>query len=324
VKKNPTLTIPDLDRARILVTGASDGIGLALARRLAGAGAELILPVRNRAKGEAAAARIRQEHTAARLTLLDMDLASLASVRAAAQLLLEDGRPLTGLVANAGVMTPPERRTTEDGFELQFGTNHLGHAALIGRLLPLLREGRARVTTMSSSAARSGRLDWDDLQAERKYSPVRSYMSSKLAQLLFALELDRRSEAGGWGITSNVAHPGTTYSNLYASGPNLGRTRPSRLDAIMRWLADRGVLVQHVEDGLKPALHALTHDSSARGRFYGPDGIGHFTGQAAEQRIYRAARDLDAAARLWAVSEELVDVRFPVIDRTARAGAREN
>ncbi|MFI2489111.1 SDR family oxidoreductase [Promicromonospora kroppenstedtii] len=325
------VVVPDLGGRRALVTGASDGIGLALAERLARAGAELVLPVRNPAKGEAAVARLRAAVPDAVVGTRPLDLAALDSVAALAADLLADGRPIDLLVANAGVMTPPTRHTTADGFELQLGTNHLGHMALVGRLLPLLRAsgsgtsdgrpGGARVTTMSSAAARFGAIDWADLNSERAYSPVRAYNFSKLAQLMFALELDRRSRAHGWGIVSNAAHPGTTYTGLYAAGPALGTgtgtgtgtstAEPPRMDAVMRRLLGLGVMVQPVEMGILPALQAVTDVTAEGGTFYGPDGVGHFTGSSAPQRVYRAATDEAAASRLWDVSEGLTGVRFP-------------
>lgn len=211
-------------------------------------------------------------------------------------------------------MAPPTRRTTEDGLELQFGTNHIGHVALTARLLPLLQAGRGRVTTVSSSAARFGRLEWDDLQAERRYSPVRAYNASKLANLLFGLELNRRSRTGGWGITSNVAHPGTTLTNLYASGPDLGRRRPSPQEAIMARLARWGLFVQEVHAGVQPVLYAATSPDAAGGRLYGPDGPGQFTGGPTELPIYRSARKRGDAVRLWELSEQLANVTFAAVD----------
>lgn len=307
------VNVTDLRGKLAVVTGASDGLGLGLAVRLARAGAEVVLPVRNPAKGAAAVERIRAAAPEAVASTRKLDLASLSSVGALADTLNREGRPIHLLINNAGVMTPATRHTTADGLELQFGTNHIGHLALTGRILPLLRAGHARVTTMSSSAARSGRINWDDLQSTRKYSPIRSYGQSKLANLLFGLELDRRSRAGGWGIVSNVAHPGTTFTNLYASGPNLGRSRPSPYESIMRRLSRWGVLVQTVDRGLLPALYAATSPQALGGRFYGPDGLGQFTGGPTELAVYRSARDEAEAARLWDVSERLAGVQFATV-----------
>jgi NAD(P)-dependent dehydrogenase (short-subunit alcohol dehydrogenase family) len=308
--KDLSVSVPDLTGRRAVVTGASDGIGLGLATRLAQAGADLVLPVRDPVKGEAAVARIRSAVPGAVVALRDLDLASLDSVAALSDTLNAEGRPVDILVNNAGVMSPATRHTTADGLELQFGTNHIGHMALVGRILPLLVAGQARVTTMSSSAARTGKIDWADLQSERKYSPIRSYGTSKLANLMFGLELDRRSRANGWGVVSNVAHPGTTLTNLYVSGPNLGRKRPAHLQAIMKRLAGWGLFVQNVDAGLLPALYAATSPQAQGGRFYGPDGLGQFTGAPTELTVYRAARDQAAAARLWDVSERLTGVEF--------------
>ncbi|MEV0019572.1 SDR family oxidoreductase [Streptomyces tendae] len=307
------VTVTGVRGKRVVVTGASDGVGLGLALRLAAAGAELVLPVRNEAKGAAAVDRIRAAEPDVEVSTRALDLASLASVQKLAATLEAEGRPIHLLINNAGVMAPPTRHTTEDGFELQFGTNHLGHMALTGRLLPLLREGRARVTTVTSSAARSGKPDWEDLQAERGYAPVRAYNLSKLANLLFALELNRLSTAGGWGIVSNAAHPGTTLTNLYASGPNLGRSRPSPHEAIVRRLARWGLLVQSVDAGLLPLLYAATSPEADGGQLYGPDGLGQFTGGPTRLAVYKSARDGATAARMWRVSEELTGVRFPAV-----------
>ena len=163
---------------------------------------------------------------------------------------------------------------------------------------------------MTSSAARHGKLNWDDLQSEQAYAPIRAYNQSKLANLMFALELDRRSRAEGWGIVANAAHPGTTLTGLYAAGPNLGRAKPSPIEAVMKRLAKWGVMVQDVDRGLLPALYAATSPEAEGGHFYGPDGFGQFTGGPAELAIYRSARDEAAAARLWDVSQHLAGLEF--------------
>ncbi|MBF9127811.1 SDR family oxidoreductase [Plantactinospora sp. S1510] len=304
------VSVPDLTGKLAVVTGASDGLGLGLAVRLARAGAELVLPVRNPGKGAAAFERIHAAVPQATVSVRELDLASLDSVAALADGLNREGRPIDILINNAGVMMPATRHVTAEGLELQFGTNHIGHVALTGRILPLLRAGRARITAMSSAAARSGKINWADLQSERGYSAIRSYGQSKLANLLFGLELDRRSAAGGWGIVSNVAHPGTTLTNLYAAGPNLGRRRRSPYESIMTRLAGWGVLVQPVDAGLLPALYAATSPQARGGRFYGPDGFGQFTGGPTELTIYRSARNEADAVRLWDLSERLARVEF--------------
>ena len=172
--------------------------------------------------------------------LEDLELSSLASVAALAEKLREDGTPIRILINNAGVMTPPQRQTTSDGFELQLGTNHLAHFALTAHLLPLLRAGEARVTTQTSIAARRGSIHWDDLNAEHTYDGDRSYQQSKLACGLFGLELSRRSRAGGWGISSTVSHPGVAPTSLLASRPELGRTEDTAGVRVIRWLSAQG------------------------------------------------------------------------------------
>ena len=305
------LTVPDLHGRRAVVTGASDGIGLGLAARLAAAGAEVVVPVRNRAKGEAALARIRQSTPDADVSLRDLDLASLASVAALGETLGAEDRPIHLLINNAGVMTPPERRTTADGFELQLGANHLGHFALVAHLLPLLRAGHARVTSQISVAANQGAISWDDLSWEGSYNGMRAYSQSKIALGLFGLELDRRSERHGWGISSNLAHPGIAPSNLLAARPELGRATDTVGRRIIAALSARGILVGTVETAGLPALLAATGPDAKPGALYGPSGPGHLGGPPAEQRMYSRLRSPDDAARLWRVSEELTDVVVP-------------
>jgi NAD(P)-dependent dehydrogenase (short-subunit alcohol dehydrogenase family) len=304
------IPVPDLTGRRALVTGGSDGIGLALATRLAGAGAEVLLPVRDRRKGEAAVARIRERHPAARIALHDLDLASLDSVATLAARLADEGAPLHLLVANAGVMTPPERRTTEDGFELQLGTNHLGHFALVGGLLPLLRAGGARVVSQVSIAAASYAVGWDDLQWERRYRAGRAYSSSKIAQGLFALELQRRSAAGGWGVTSDLAHPGIAPTSLLAARTTTGRSRDGLDVRVIRRLSRLGILVGTAESAALPALLAATTDGGG-GRMYAPSGPGHLGGGPTELPPFSRVADPADARRMWAISEELTGVRFP-------------
>ena len=292
-----------------MVTGGSDGVGLGLAAKLAAAGAEVLLPVRNEAKGRAAVDRIIGEVPGARIGLRRLDLASLQSVAELAGELVNEGRPVHLLINNAGVMNPPERQVTTDGFELQWGTNHLGHFALTARLLPLLIAGRARVTTQTSVSAASNAINWADPNFEQSYSASKAYSQSKIANLMFGLELQRRSVAGGWGITSNVAHPGVTATNLLAAQPHMGRGSDTLAVRFIRFASRLG-LTQTVEQGLRPALYAATHPQAEGGAFYGPRGIGHIVGAPAEQQVYRPARDAADAARLWDLSEQLVGVRF--------------
>ncbi|MFI6349435.1 SDR family oxidoreductase [Streptomyces sp. NPDC050560] len=310
-RKPIDITLPDLSGRRALVTGASDGIGLGLATRLAAAGADVLLPVRNLRKGKAALAAIRRAAPQARVSLHDLDLASLASVRALGGTLREAGLPIHLLVNNAGVMTPPARQTTADGFELQFGTNHLGHFALVAQLLPLLRAGHARVTSQLSVAANQGAVNWDDLQWERSYDGMKAYSQSKIAFGLFGLELDRRSRAHGWGVTSNLSHPGVAPTSLLAARPEVGRDRDTRSVRLIRALSARGILVGTVHTAQLPALYAATSPDAERGAFYGPRGPGHTGGPPGRQKLYSRLRDPEQARRIWHVSQELTGAAFP-------------
>ncbi|WP_261166697.1 SDR family oxidoreductase [Microbacterium sp. Marseille-Q6965] len=310
-RRNIDITIPPLDGRRAVVTGGSDGIGLRIATRLARAGARLALPVRNPRKGEAAAGSIRRAVPGAEVELLPLDLSSLDSVAALGERLRADGRPIHVLINNAGVMTPPTRQTTADGFELQFGTNHLGHFALVAQLLPLLRAGRARVTSQLSIAAARGGINWDDPAWARGYNGMRAYRQSKIAVGHFGLELQRRSEALGWGITSNLSHPGVAPTSLLSARPELGRSDDTAGVRMIRWASARGLLAGTPETAALPALHAATSPDARPGRLYGPSGPGHLGGAPAEQAPYRPLRRAGDAARLWRLSEELTGVAYP-------------
>ncbi|XTP35727.1 SDR family oxidoreductase [Mycobacterium sp. TJFP1] len=315
--RKATVDVPDLHGKLAVITGGSDGIGFGLAGRLAAAGAEVILPVRNADKGRRAADAIRTTTPDARISTRPMDLSSLQSVADLADELLREGRPIHLLINNAGVMNPPSRQTTVDGFELQWGTNHLGHFALTARLLPLLTAGAARVTTQSSISAARHAINWDDLNFEKSYAVGKAYSQSKIANLMFGLELDRRSRHAGWGITSNVAHPGVTATNLLAAQPHMGRDGDTLSVRLIRRLAGLGILTQTVDQGLLPALYAATHPDAEGGKFYGPSGFQHLSGAPAEQQVYGPARDAADAARLWRVSEQLAGAQFAL----PRAGA---
>ncbi|GAA3989869.1 SDR family oxidoreductase [Allokutzneria multivorans] len=308
-RKKIGITVPDLSGRRAVVTGASDGVGLGIAARLAAAGAEVLMPVRNPGKGAKAVAAIRERTPGANVALRELDLSSLRSVSALSEQLLEEGEPIHILVNNAGVMTPPERRSTEDGFELQFGTNHLGHFALTTALLPLLRAGNARVTNQISISANRHAINWADLNWERSYSGDKAYSQSKIAVGLFGLELARRSEAGGWGITSTLAHPGIAPTSLLAARPELGRASDTLGVRVIRALSARGILVGTVETAPLPALLAATAPDAAPGTLYGPGGLAHLGGAPAEQPLYRRLRNAEDARRLWQVSEDLIGSR---------------
>jgi NAD(P)-dependent dehydrogenase (short-subunit alcohol dehydrogenase family) len=310
-RTKPDIDVPDLTGKLAVVTGASDGLGFGLAGRLAAAGADVIMPVRNPGKGAAAAERIRAATPDAKISTREFDLSSLESVANLGATLVAEGRPIDILINNAGVMTPPSRQITQDGFELQFGANHLGHVALVAHLLPLLRVGGARVTTQSSIAARNAKINWDDLQWEREYNANRSYGQSKLSIMLFALELDRRSQAGGWGIVSNVSHPGITATNLLAAHPEMGRHGDTFAVRMIRRAARRGRFAQLVPQGILPALYAATSPQAKGGIFYGPSGFQHLAGAPAEQTLFKPAQNVEDAARVWDVSEHLARVNFP-------------
>lgn len=304
--------VPDLSGRRAVVTGGSDGMGLRIAARIAAAGAEVVLPVRNRDKGEAAISSILRDNREAYIELGDLDLSSLESIADFARSMQEVGKPIHILINNAGVMTPPARTTTADGFELQLGTNHLGHFALTAQLFPLLRAGGARVTSQLSIAAVSGSINWDDLNWERSYSGMNAYRQSKIAFGLFALEMDRRSRAHQWGLSSNISHPGIAPTSLLAARPELGRARPTASRRVIRMLSRIGVTGTVDSAGL-PALAAATSPTAHGGQFWGPGGFQHLGGAPTLQKLYSPLDDPDAAHRIWRRSEELVGVSFPSV-----------
>lgn len=310
-RKQIDITIPTLSGKRAVITGASDGMGLGMAIRLAEAGAEVIMPVRSPRKGDAAITTIRKVVPGAKVSLRSLDLSSLESVAALGDTLREEGHPIHLLINNAGVMQPPQRQSTADGFELQFGTNHLGHFALVAQVLPLLRDGHARVTSQISIAARRGTINWDDLNWEREYHGMRAYSQSKIAFGLFGLELARRSKALGWGISSNLSHPGVAPTSLLAARPEIGRNRDTPQVRLIRALSARGVLIGTVETAKLPALRAVTDPDAKPGTLYGPSGPGSLGGPPAEQRLYPPLRSNDDAERIWQVSEELTKTAFP-------------
>ncbi len=294
--------IPDQRGRSAVVTGANSGLGLISARELARAGADVVLACRNLEKGLAAQRTIEAAAPQAQVTLAELDLGSLASVKAFADRFLESHDGLDLLLNNAGVMAPP-RRETADGFELQLGTNLLGHFALTAHLLGAL-EGRAgaRVVTLSSNAHKMGRIDFDDLQSEHGYRRWSAYGQSKLADLMFSLELDRRLRAAGSTVASVAAHPGYAATNLQtAAAPAIDRL-------VMR--ATNLLMAQSAEMGALPSLYAATAPGVAGGSYIGPDGIGEFRGHPKVVSPSRAARDQQTAAHLWAVAEELTGVRF--------------
>jgi NAD(P)-dependent dehydrogenase (short-subunit alcohol dehydrogenase family) len=314
MSRNYAVTVPDLTGKLAVVTGSNSGLGLGLVTRLSAAGADVVMAIRNRAKGEAAVEQIRAGVPDAKLTLKQLDLSSLGSVKALGEELNAEGRPIDILINNAGIMQPPQRATTEDGFELQFGGNHLGHFALTGHLLPLLRAaGDARVTTVSSLAARMGGINFDDLQWEKRYNATQAYAQSKSANLMFALELDRRSRQAGWGIVSNAAHPGFAKTNLQLSGPSHGQDNPTLLERFYR--VSRRLtpfMWQEVDEAVLPTLYGAVTPGAEGGAFYGPRGFYEVAGGGVtDAKILDRARDESDGRRLWAISEQLTQVTFP-------------
>jgi NAD(P)-dependent dehydrogenase (short-subunit alcohol dehydrogenase family) len=308
-----TLVVPDLSGRLAVVTGANSGLGFGLAKRLAAAGADVVMAVRNRAKGEAAVTEIRRTVPAAKLTIKMIDLSLLNSVAAFADELTAQGRPIDILINNAGVMTPPRRQETHDGFELQFGANHLGHFALTGHLLPLLGAApSSRVVTVSSIAATQRHISFDDVNAERDYRPMPAYGVAKLAQLMFAMEFDRRSHDRGWGVTSNAAHPGLSKTNLL-SGASYGRDKPTlqaRLTQLTWHLLP--FMWLEVDEGIKPTLYAAVSPDAGGAAYYCPRGFYETAGGAVTfAKVPPLARSEDDRRGLWQLSEQLTGVTYP-------------
>ncbi|HYN49490.1 MAG TPA: oxidoreductase, partial [Thermoleophilaceae bacterium] len=261
------------------------------------------------AKGEKARRAIEMRAPTAKVVVAELDLASLDSVRAFAEWLRSEHDGVDLLINNAGVMATPHRRTA-DGFELQFGTNHLGHFALTGLVIDML-EGRedARVVTLSSGAHRIGKIAFDNLSGERRYFRWRAYGQSKLANLLFALELDRRLRAAGSALKSMAAHPGYAATNLQHAGP-------TRLDELLMLVPNK-VLAQSDEMGALPTLYAATEPGVEGGTYIGPDGVAEQRGHPTKASPNSAARDEAVARRLWEISEEMTGVRFELAGAAA-------
>jgi NAD(P)-dependent dehydrogenase (short-subunit alcohol dehydrogenase family) len=303
VYKVPT----QLDKIAV-VTGANSGTGKETARRLAGAGALVIMTVRTKEKGEAAREEIVAQQPDAQLEVRMLDLADLSSVKTFADALLSEKRPLNLLVNNAGVMTPPKRFETVDGFELQMGTNFLGPFALTLRLMPLLlAANESRVTTMSSNAATVGSIRFNDSQWRRRYSPFFAYAQSKLADLLFAQQLSSIARERNWDLISNAAHPGFTRTNLFSAGASLGRDRPRR-----QWMGQATFLPsQGVEQGSEPLLYAAASPEAVSGAYYGPSRFFGLVGPTTIVRVPRSARKANLGERLWKLAEQLTGVELP-------------
>jgi NAD(P)-dependent dehydrogenase (short-subunit alcohol dehydrogenase family) len=297
--------IPSLAGLRAVITGANSGLGYETALALAAHGAQVTMAVRDTAKGDAAAQQIRAQAPQASIEVRRLDLADLASIDEFAWLWREshpDG--LDMLINNAGIMAIP-RRETADGFEMQLGTNHLGHFALTGRLLEAIRPD-GRIVTVSSQAHRMGRMDFDDLMGERKYGAWRAYGQSKLANLLFMRSLAERLERAGSTIASVAAHPGFASTHLQAVAPEMkGRGWQVKImDGVNK------VMAQSAAMGALPTLYAATFPAIRSGDYVGPDGFGEQRGHPKLVGMNASARDDEAANRLWTVSEDLTGVRY--------------
>ncbi|MBA3306129.1 MAG: SDR family oxidoreductase [Thermoleophilaceae bacterium] len=294
--------IPDQSGRTAVVTGANSGLGLVTSRELARKGARVIMACRSTAKGESAASEIRRKAPDAKLDVRALDLSSLESIQAFANDLDLEAGKLDLLINNAGIMMTPQQ-TTHDGFELQLGTNHLGHFALTGLLLDAVqRAGAGRVVTLSSIEHKSGHIEFDDLQSQNGYAPRKAYQQSKLANALFGVELDRRLRAAGSAAISVLAHPGYSDTNLQTTGP----TGP--LKAILK--VGNKLLAQGADRGALPTLYAATAPGVDGGDYYGPDGFMEMRGSPTHVDVIPEGRDPEVARRLWAASEELTGIRY--------------
>jgi len=298
--------IPSLSGRTALVTGSTGGLGFEMARMLAGAGARVILSGRNSEKGADALVRVRAIQSDADTRFEIIDMASLSSISAFGAKMRAAGTPIDILINNAGVMTPATRRLTSDGFELQFGTNHLGHFALTGHLLPLLTAAKApRVVSISSGAAKSGRIDFDNLQAERRYRAIPAYGQSKLANLLFLRHLQRLSDLNGWNILAAAAHPGFARTDLISNGPGELRGLMRVIAALLHTFASHDAA-----SGAMPAMLAATGPDVQKLDYYGPTKMAEFKGPPGPARMPERAKDDEVAKRLWEVSEKLTGIRY--------------
>ncbi len=304
IKNWTAQNIPKRKEGLAVITGSTEGIGFEDALALSLAGWSVIIMGRNAQKGGEAIAKIKQLNPKAKVSFEKIDLANLSSIKDFAARMISKGQAIHLLINNAGVMTPPKRLETADGFELQFGTNHIGHFALTAQLLPLLRQSPgARVVTVSSVANREGNINFDDLQSTSSYVPMKAYGQAKLANLMFALELQRQSEKHGWGIVSMAAHPGISRTNLLITGAG----RWSTTGMVRTFLP---FLFQPSAQGALPTLYAATSPEAKGGVYYGPNKMNEIRGFPSIAKIPAQAEDKDVALRLWDVSQQLAKVQF--------------
>lgn len=297
--------IPSQKGRTAIVTGTG-GLGYETALELARAGAKVIVAGRNPSKGAAAVDQIKKAVPEANVSFEAVDLASLASIAEFAGRFLSRGEAIDLLINNAGIMLPPTRKTTVDGFESQLGVNYLGHFALTARLLPLLRKAAApRVVNVTSYAQHQGKINFDDLQAERRYHAGQGYFQSKLAQAIFAVELQRRSDAAGWGLMSNAAHPG--YANTELFNNEMGR---NNIFTILSHAIIIPLIGHSAAAGALPTLYGATAPQAKGATLYGPTGLMEMKGPPGVCKFAPLAHDADVARRLWDISEKLTGVRF--------------
>ncbi len=301
--------VPDLSDRVIMVTGANSGIGYEAARAFAQHGAHVVLACRNRTKADAAIADIRASAADPSVEVLEVDLGDLDSVASAAKQFLSDHNRLDVLVNNAGLMALPHQRTAQ-GFEMQFGVNHLAPFALTGHLLErLLATSGSRVVAVSSTGHRPGKIHFDDLQLEKNYGPWRAYFQSKLANLLFTYELQRKLAAAGSSTIATAAHPGGARTNLGNENPGgIVNTAAHVLHPLINQV------MQPAAMGALPTMRAAVDPAATGGEYYGPDGLGEQRGYAKRVDSTKRSKDLETARRLWTVSEELTGVRYTALD----------
>ena len=304
MKKWTTSNIPQRNGGLAVITGSTEGIGFEDALALSLAGWNVIMMGRNPEKGVESIAKIHQINPKAKVSFEKIDLANLSYIKDFASKMISKGQAIDLLINNAGVMTPPKRLETADGFELQFGTNHIGHFALTAQLLPLLRKSPdARVVTVSSIANREGIINFDDLQSKSSYAPGKAYSQAKLANLMFALELQRQSEKHGWGIVSMAAHPGVSRTNLLITGAG----RWSAAGMARTFLP---FLFQPSAQGALPTLYAATSPEAKGGVYYGPNKMFETRGFPSVAKIPAQAEDVNVSLKLWDTSQELAKVEF--------------